>query len=1173
MGSSSYKVCGNYDSDPCSEWSDSFSCPSGKVCQSGQCVSSCTNECTYGSTERKCSGNYVQQRNCGNYDSDPCTEWSDWINIENCGSSGWTDEYQCSGNWVQRKWINKGCAYAQCYANSEWKNYQNCSASGQVCQNDQCVSIQVSVDLKANGSDGPITIAYNTSANLTWTSTNATTCYASNGWSGSKSTSGSESTGNLTSSRTYTITCTGTGGSASDSVTVNIEQLTLSVTLQAIPASGFAPLNGVDLRATVLGTATGPINYKFDCTNNGTWDLELNGYTQNPYTATDLCSYPSAGTYTAKVRVERSSATPAENTTQIQVNGCNPPPTVDIKANGSDGPITIPYNTAATLTWTSTNANTCYASGDWSGSKLTSGSESTGNLTTKLSYTYNITCTGPGGSVSDSVRVDDDPPTLSVTLQASPASGCASLNGVDLQASVSGTAVGTINYKFDCTNNGTWDLEINGSSQNPYTATDLCSYATPGTYTAKVRVERSIATPAENTTQIQVNDCTPNPPTVDIKANGSDGPITIAYNTSANLTWTSTNATTCYASNGWSGSKSTSGSESTGNLTSSRTYTITCTGTGGSGSDSVTVNVQTGSFSVILEAIPSSGCASLQGVDLRATLSGSASGVATFYFDCTNDGTWEGTYSGDYEGFTAYDICNYSTTGTYTAKVRAERQGLTAENTTQINSTSCYTTPTVDIEANGSDGPITIAYNTSATLTWTSTNATTCYAYNGWSGSKSTSGSESTGNLTYSRTHTITCTGTGGSASDSVTVNTGSYELYASLYVNPSSGCAPLNGVDFTVTVSGTATGYINHLFDCTNDGTWERTVTTNDSSYTVYDVCNYSSAGTYTVKVRTERQSLTVDNTAQITVNSCYSSTPTVNIKANGSDGPVTIATNAAATLTWTSTNATYCYASGNWSGSKSTSGSESTGNLTSSRTYTITCTGTGGSASDSVTLNVTSVVGNLTVNKLVRNLSNGTGWLDTISAEPNDVVSFLIQVTSGSSTTLYDVTIQDTLPDKIIPRSNLKVDGVSVAGNIASGLNIGTLLPYQTKNVTFDADVAGTSQFAFGETTLVNTALVYSSNVSNSDTARTIVTRKAVAGAATGFSTGLTNNIFLDSFFLPLVMTLITILLFKSHILSWEEWLDERKRKYLEYHSKKLLQFKISRIKAGEFFRKVLG
>lgn len=162
------------------------------------------------------------------------------------------------------------------------------------------------IDLKINGSDGTISVPYNTSATLSWTSTNATSCSASGNWSGSKAISGSESTGNLTSSKTYNITCTGSGGTVTDSVGANVQVLS---------------------------------------------------------------------------------------------------PTVDLKANGSDGPMTINYNTAATLTWATTNNPTsCTASGDWFGSKaVPSGSESTGILT--LTKNYVLTCSNSAGSATDSVLV------------------------------------------------------------------------------------------------------------------------------------------------------------------------------------------------------------------------------------------------------------------------------------------------------------------------------------------------------------------------------------------------------------------------------------------------------------------------------------------------------------------------------------------------------------------------------------------------------------------------------------------------------------------------------------------------------------------------------------------------------------------------------------------------
>ena len=78
--------------------------------------------------------------------------------------------------------------------------------------------------------------------------------------------------------------------------------------------------------------------------------------------------------------------------------------------------------------------------------------------------------------------------------------------------------------------------------------------------------------------------------------------------------------------------------------------------------------------------------------------------------------------------------------------------------------------------------------------------------------------------------------------------------------------------------------------------------------------------------------------------------SAPTISISANSTS----VSYNASATLTWSSTNATSCSASGNWSGVKTTSGNESTGSLTSSKIYTLTCSGVGGSVSNSAAVTV---------------------------------------------------------------------------------------------------------------------------------------------------------------------------------------------------------------------------
>ena len=103
----------------------------------------------------------------------------------------------------------------------EWETYTN---FGHLISEDAFSTLACALptaDIKANGSDEPIMIPYNTSATASWSSTNANSCTVSpTGWTG---TSGSQSTGNLTSSQTYSLACSNPNGSASDSVTVNVE--------------------------------------------------------------------------------------------------------------------------------------------------------------------------------------------------------------------------------------------------------------------------------------------------------------------------------------------------------------------------------------------------------------------------------------------------------------------------------------------------------------------------------------------------------------------------------------------------------------------------------------------------------------------------------------------------------------------------------------------------------------------------------------------------------------------------------------------------------------------------------------------------------------------------------------------------------------------------------------
>jgi len=83
------------------------------------------------------------------------------------------------------------------------------------------------------------------------------------------------------------------------------------------------------------------------------------------------------------------SAASIITTMEVGIN----PPTASISAS----PTSVAYGTSSKLTWSSTNATSCTANGDWSGSQNISGTDfSTGPIT--KDSTFSISCTGPGGT-------------------------------------------------------------------------------------------------------------------------------------------------------------------------------------------------------------------------------------------------------------------------------------------------------------------------------------------------------------------------------------------------------------------------------------------------------------------------------------------------------------------------------------------------------------------------------------------------------------------------------------------------------------------------------------------------------------------------------------------------------------------------------------------------------
>ncbi|MEK7535758.1 MAG: hypothetical protein AAB590_01950 [Patescibacteria group bacterium] len=122
------------------------------------------------------------------------------------------------------------------------------------------------VALAADDSDLP----YGGETTLRWISTNATSCAASGSWTGSKATTGEQATGRLGGgSRSFTLTCTGAGGSASSTVTVYVAPSIYPVPTVKLTAAD--PIVSSGNATTLNWTSTGAER----CVAYGAWDGDV----------------------------------------------------------------------------------------------------------------------------------------------------------------------------------------------------------------------------------------------------------------------------------------------------------------------------------------------------------------------------------------------------------------------------------------------------------------------------------------------------------------------------------------------------------------------------------------------------------------------------------------------------------------------------------------------------------------------------------------------------------------------------------------------------------------------------------------------------------------------------------------------------------------------------------
>jgi hypothetical protein len=107
---------------------------------------------------------------------------------------------------------------------------------------------------------------------------------ASGGWSGTESTSGSQSTPALSAATKYTLVCTGPGGSATQSTTVSVTATTTGTASLAWAA----PTGNTD--GSALTPLTGYTIYYGTSPNSLTQSVVVSGASSNAYEITGLAS-------------------------------------------------------------------------------------------------------------------------------------------------------------------------------------------------------------------------------------------------------------------------------------------------------------------------------------------------------------------------------------------------------------------------------------------------------------------------------------------------------------------------------------------------------------------------------------------------------------------------------------------------------------------------------------------------------------------------------------------------------------------------------------------------------------------------------------------------------------------------------------------------------------------
>jgi len=248
------------------------------------------------------------------------------------------------------------------------------------------------------------TVALGGSTTLTWSTINATGCTASGAWSGALAPSGSQTVTLSTSgANTYTLTCVNAAGaSASNSVTLT----------DAVPAAPTLTISAPSINLGQSATIAWVSPTAASCTASGSWSGLL------PTSGSQVVTPSAGGTDTYSLSCANAIGASPVSSVTLAVSAPPAAPTLTLAATS------IEVGGSTTLTWSSINATSCSASGNWSGTLATSGSQ-TITPNAAGTETFSLTCSNSVGTSTAS--------SATLTITAAPSSsGGGGLDGIAL---------------------------------------------------------------------------------------------------------------------------------------------------------------------------------------------------------------------------------------------------------------------------------------------------------------------------------------------------------------------------------------------------------------------------------------------------------------------------------------------------------------------------------------------------------------------------------------------------------------------------------------------------------------------------------------------------------------------------------------------------------------------